>query len=54
MVLRALLFSIIVYAMLFAIALMIAGIIRLLFAVVHKSEKKAQPEIKVEAKVTPQ
>jgi hypothetical protein len=50
MILRSILYSVGVYVLLFIIALVVAGIIRILYLLVHKSEPKKAVENKVEAK----
>jgi hypothetical protein len=47
--LRALLYSLAVFAALAVISLMVAAIMRLMYAILHKSEKKAEAENKAES-----
>jgi len=49
-VLRAFIYAVAVFAMLAVISLIVAGIMRLLFSIVHRGEKRSGPENKPEAK----
>jgi hypothetical protein len=47
--LRALLYALAVFAALALISLIVAGIMKLLFAILHRGEKKLEPENKAES-----
>ena len=50
-VLRAFIYAVAVFAMLAVISLIVAGIMRLLYSIVHKGEKKDKSGNKAEAKI---
>jgi hypothetical protein len=52
--LRALLYALAIFVALGVIAMVVAAIMRLMYAVLHRGEKKAKSENKVEAKAAPQ
>jgi|WetSurMetagenome_2_1015567.scaffolds.fasta_scaffold2604159_1 hypothetical protein len=47
--LRALLYALAVFAALALISLIVAGIMKIMYAILHKGEKKVEPENKVES-----
>ena len=47
--LRALLYAVAIFAALAVISLVVAGIMKLLYSILHKNEKKAAPENKPES-----
>jgi hypothetical protein len=52
--LRALLYSVAVFAALAVISLIVAAIMRLMYAILHKNEKKSDSETSVDSGVAPQ
>jgi|WetSurMetagenome_2_1015567.scaffolds.fasta_scaffold62301_3 hypothetical protein len=52
--LRAFLYSLSVFAALAVISLIVAAIMRLMYAVLHKNVKKAEPENNTESGAAPQ
>jgi cell division protein FtsN len=49
--LRALIYAMAVFVALAVISLMVAGIMRLLYSIVHKGEKRPNPENNSETKI---